>query len=935
MTPSSPRHARRRGRLPAALLAGVSLAAAIPTVAQAADSLALTDKTEQVGPGISLQHLKTLDARGWVDEQILTVDLANRAVTPDLLAGDTVTSAGPISKKADKAGAFAGVNGDFFDIDNSNAALGAEVRSGELLKSTDWDGHLQAGVTRDGIGQLVDMAVDAHATFSGSDHTVRTINAANGGGLPADSLVAFTSKWGTYARNRGMLRATNVAEVLVQNGKVVSVNATGAGAGEIPADGFYLVGRDSAADALRALQPGDDATLTYGLSNEIARQLQFSVGGNVVLVRDGAATPQDDTSIAPRTAIGFKDGGRTMLLVTWDGPGGTGRGGVTLKYMATELTRLGSETALNLDGGGSTTMVARGLGDDRVSVRNVPSDGGERNDPNGVGVFVKPGSGIAEQLVLSPSDDDARVFPGLHRTLRVKAVDDNMVAVPVPRGDVRWSVNEGSVDGGLLKAPENVFGQLRVRATTDTAQAEQVVRVLGELTSLEIDRTRLSIAAPGADNSVVLRVTGRDAEGFTAPVSATDLDLDYDDSVVSITPVGDQLRITPKAIGGTLLTLSVGGEEVQLPITIGVETSTVYDFQDGGANTRWITNGTAGTRKVLTNTPEGLQLEYGAARNMGFGTRSLATDTVPLPGQPLAVRIRLKSSVPVSLTYAVFRDPAGTSVTVYGPAIRGSDQWQTVEFTPPPSTRFPVRFSYFQAIETNVALQRDGVLVFGGIEIDNPPPVEIPGLAPLKADPIISPDGNLQDGEDFTFATLSDVQFTHVNTEMVPVAIQALRRIRATRPDLVVLNGDIVDLGEASDISLARRTLEAGGCRLIELGTPTVPDPTDDSIPCLYVPGNHESYAPAGQGTLDAFRAEFGRDYGYTDHKGTRFITLNSSYGSLRSSDFAQLPYLQQALTDAAADDSIDNVMVFAHHPVLDPRDTHDSELGDRTEVQL
>ncbi len=62
------------------------------------------------------------------------------------------------------------------------------------------------------------------------------------------------------------------------------------------------------------------------------------------------------------------------------------------------------------------------------------------------------------------------------------------------------------------------------------------------------------------------------------------------------------------------------------------------------------------------------------------------------------------------------------------------------------------------------------------------------------------------------------------------------------------------------------------------------------------MPGNHESYVAGGQGTLDAFRAEFGRDYGYTDHKGTRFITLNSSYGSLRSSDFAQLPYFQEAL---------------------------------------
>jgi hypothetical protein len=44
---------------------------------------------------------------------------------------------------------------------------------------------------------------------------------------------------------------------------------------------------------------------------------------------------------------------------------------------------------------------------------------------------------------------------------------------------------------------------------------------------------------------------------------------------------------------------------------------------------------------------------------------------------------------------------------------------------------------------------------------------------------------------------------------------------------------------------------------------------------------------------------------------------------------------LRDALADAASDDSIDNVMVFAHHPVDDPAETKSSQLGDRVEVQL
>jgi hypothetical protein len=933
LTSTSPPRARRRGRLPAALLAGVTLAAAVPTAASAADRLTLTDTTETVGPGISVQHLKTLDTAGWHDEQILTADLGNGAVSSDLLSGDYVTSAGPISGKANRAGAVAGVNGDFFDIDNSNAPLGAEVQGGELLKSTDVNGWNHVGVTRDGVGQLVDMTLEATATLGGADHRVSGVNAANGGGTPADTMLAFTKKWGTYSRARGMGSSRDVAEVLVQNGRVVSVDASAAGAGEIPADGFYLVGRETAAAAIRTLAPGDDVTLSYGLKDDVARQLRFAVGGNAVLVRDGQVVPNGDASLAPRTAIGFKDGGRTMILLVEDGRQAAVPG-ETITRTAQRMLELGAETAMNLDGGGSSTMVARKLGDPQVSVRNTPSDGRERNDPNGVGVFVSAGSGVAEQLVLSPGDDDARVFPGLHRTLRAAALDDHQTPVALQRGDVRWSSNEGTVDGGLLYAPQNVFGQLRVRATIDTAQQELPVRVLGELHALELSSQRLSFAATGADQAMAIKVTGHDAEGFTAPVEPEDLELDYDDSIVKVTPSGSALKITPLTAGGTVLTVSAGGQQVKLPISVGVQTHTIDYLTTTNpiANRKWVWTGTSSVRRTLSDTPEGVRVDYTAGRNIGI-TSSGTTGQFDLPGAPLRLRVRVSSTAAVSLTYISLRQSDGTYRGLYGTPLKPG--WNSVEFTIPADTKFPLKFDTFQAIETSVAAQRDGSLVVGDISADVPSAVDLPAQEPLRSDGLISADGSLQDGADFTFATLSDVQFTHVNTEMVPVAIQALRRIRATRPDLVVLNGDIVDLGAAEDMTLARRTLEEGGCQLVELGTPAVPAPTDTTVPCLYVPGNHESYVAGGQGTLDAFRAQFGRPYGYTDHKGTRFVTLNSSYGSLRSSDFAQLPMLQQALSEAAQDDAIDNVMVFAHHPVDDPAETKSSQLGDRTEVLL
>jgi hypothetical protein len=958
MTGSLP-PARRRRRLVAAgaavgmALPGVAVSVAVPsavlaiptivttvvpTAAHAATPLALVDKTEQLGPGVKIQHLKHLTADGWFDLQILTADLANDAVSADLIAGDTVTETGAISKKADKAGAVAAVNGDFFDIGNTGAPHGASVRDGQLLKSampTDWQ---HVGVDGDGVGRLLNMALDAKATLDGTEHVVARLNAPGSinGQSTAGKLAAYTPVWGAVDRSRGL--SANRAEVLVRDGKVVSVDAAAVGAGEIPADGFYLVGDDAAADVLRALEPGDDASLTYGLADDIAKQARFAIGHNSVLVENGVANPNLDGSVNPRTMLGFKDGGRTMILATADGRQAPVNG-MTGRQQADLMVSLGAELAVNLDGGGSTTMVARPLGVPNVLVRNSPSDGYERADPNGVGIFVAPGNGKVDDIVVTPGDGDAKVFPGLSRTLTAKGIDDHDTPVPLARGDVRWSANSGTVDGGLLRAPKDAGGTIKVRSTTDEAQAETKVRVLGALSRLELSSERLSITEPSAANAVTVRVTGRDAHGFTAPVEAADLELEYDESVVRVTPTGTALKVTPIGNGGTVMQVKVAGQTAKLPISVGVETQEMYDFQDEGVADRWTNNSTSATTR--TKVDEGLKLEFGAMRNKGISAQGVDTRWVEMPGQPLRVRLKVKSSVfvPSGLTYAGFWDAAGKSHGLYGTGLQPSNDWQYVTFNIPASATFPVRWNSFQAINTDVTQQVAGEIIFGGVEADVPSAVDLPGLEPLKSDPLFSADGRTNGKDDWSYATFSDIQFTATDPTLAKVGVAGLKRVRKSDVDLVVLNGDVTDYGEQADVELAREVLEEGGCQLIpmdqEIGKQLDATPTDSTVPCVYVPGNHESYIRGGQGTLDHWSDEFGDAYGTFDHKGTRFVFLNSALGNLRGSDFEQLPMLEEALKTAVDDPSVKNVSVFAHHPVDDPVETKSSQLTDRTEVQL
>lgn len=80
--------------------------------------------------------------------------------------------------------------------------------------------------------------------------------------------------------------------------------------------------------------------------------------------------------------------GRTLYLVAVDGRQAHSRG-LTRREMAELLHNFGADTAVNLDGGGSSTLVARTPGS-APQVDNHPSDGQERGWPTGLAFSQRP-----------------------------------------------------------------------------------------------------------------------------------------------------------------------------------------------------------------------------------------------------------------------------------------------------------------------------------------------------------------------------------------------------------------------------------------------------------------------------------------------------------------------------------------------------------------
>jgi hypothetical protein len=178
-----------------------------------------------------------------------------------------------------------------------------------------------------------------------------------------------------------------VTEALVRGGRVAGVRHD-AGAGAIPTGSFVLLGAGSGGRELARLRIGQRVSLDYGQSTPGGPPFRFAIGGKFRLLRDGRVQRALPVAPgAPRTAVGFSDGGHVMYLVVTEGPR-AGVPGLDLPQLAAFMRGLGVRDAVDLDDGGSTTMVVRLPGHSGLTLLNRPADGSEREVANGIGLFA-------------------------------------------------------------------------------------------------------------------------------------------------------------------------------------------------------------------------------------------------------------------------------------------------------------------------------------------------------------------------------------------------------------------------------------------------------------------------------------------------------------------------------------------------------------------
>jgi exopolysaccharide biosynthesis protein len=536
--------------------------------------------TQAITQGVTLDNIVRFTKDGWYNLHVLKINLNQKHLSIDTLSNtESFAQRTSTLKLAEQTGAVAAVNGSFF----TPAGTGYGFPVGGIVGSSEFQS----------VNENINRYSDSMASFSITTGNkavldfwkadLKLISDTSGTSLPFQhynkkswndftEIYVFDRKWGEKA-----FGATDdmpdMFQMVVDNGTVTHM-VTGEPALTIPENGFIVVTRKEGARKLRSLFTIGDRVRMDITTTPDWKKLKMSVSGSAILVENGVIPEKfsfeasDIKAKSPKTALGISKDGKTLYFVTVDGRQ-TASIGLTLKEMAQFMQSIGAYNAINMDGGGSTTMVARPLGETGVKVMNNPSDGVVRTVINGIGVFTS--APPAELAGLIIETDDRYMFTHATREFRVKGYDKYLNPVEVDMSQVKWSVSgvKGTFEDNVFRP--DTYGEGTIKASIGKISTTIRISVLSRPVTLTLDTKSLKLPA---GRSKTFKITGTNPRGYTASINPADLNWKVSGDFGS---VSDGV-FTAEKKGAGYIEVSFGDAYAYCPVSVSAETKEIVEM---------------------------------------------------------------------------------------------------------------------------------------------------------------------------------------------------------------------------------------------------------------------------------------------------------------------------------------------------------------------
>ena len=520
-------------------------------------------KEEYLASGVHRAHIERFTSEGWQNLNVLTIDTTNQMnEIKAIFNTEGVSHRSNVRDMVNVSGAIAGVNGDYFNYQPHPSTLGMIVNDGKLISSAQ-EGKNKLPVfyqSSAGGSQLgyIDQSVDILNQLTGAKYHVSGFNKAYGG---YKYLSLLTRDWGKKSFGA---KAANMTEVLVENGVVADIRTNGEPF-DIPEDGYVLSQNNS---PLASLTLGTPLELQV-TSNVDYKALKFAMGGGSIILKNGVAMQTNIVNKGrhPRTGIGVTQDGSKIVIITVDGR--NGYAGLTQKEFGEIFKSFGCYNAMNLDGGGSTTMVKKTKAMDKAEIINKPSGGTPRAVVSGVGVFSSDNPGAVARIELDLDTDKA-----VPVAYSVKAYDASNNPVRVDANAVSASATNGAscMNGSFIGAAEGVS---QVTVSYQGASDTKNIEVFSEPVELRSSTEKIN-AKPG-DKFTIKDIIGLDNQGRSAKIPNSSINFSIWGSVGAMS---GNVFTASNNIGYGYITMGYKNTYKNIPVTIGFISKPLLDFEN-------------------------------------------------------------------------------------------------------------------------------------------------------------------------------------------------------------------------------------------------------------------------------------------------------------------------------------------------------------------
>ncbi len=560
-------------------IAAFSAALAILLSSYAYGSLyTVSDLSEQtrLSTGITYEKIERYTSAGWMNINVIRTDLTDEytEIKP-ITAENGVGTRTPLSSMIKSSGAAAAVNGDFFYMGDPTYTYGPLIKDGKLITSPLPYSYGYPTVSKLLDNENMDISVwNPKITLYGSDSTVFDVTAFNKTSSLDWAATILTTDWNKMSP--GYDGKKDIVEVIVIDNMVSEIRKNQVST-VVPEDGYVIASCNSVVmeQMLKSFMPGQPVSLNIELDFS-PENVDFAFGALNYLVKDGMVNEISDEVLGahPRTAIGFSKDNTEMIMVTIDGRN-KNYVGVKQTELAEIMLGLGAYNAVNMDGGGSTTMGVDFLRNSNVTVVNIPSDGRERKIASGVAVFNNsPDSDNVGSIEITPYQN--MVFNNTEVSLDLKFFNEYYTQIEVNNNDVKYSIsptNAGTIENNIFYPTK--AGKVIITALSGDAEGQVEINVLDQPVALKFNND--SVVLGFGDTYEIGEILGIDDNGNSAYIPAEYISYSYRNRVGKV----ENGIFTAGDVSNTgAITASFGSALKHIQVKVGYRYKTLNRFEE-------------------------------------------------------------------------------------------------------------------------------------------------------------------------------------------------------------------------------------------------------------------------------------------------------------------------------------------------------------------